>query len=117
MDILAQTDLFFAGRKAQWQLFEALKQAVLSRYPAAQLRVMKTCIVFEDPKPFLYVSIPKQKAMTGLMLSVSLREEEAHPRFYRVVPLSKTRYTVHIHVSAAQEINEELLEWIARSRR
>jgi len=117
MDILAQTDAFFAGRKAQWRLFDALRQAVMDRYPDAQLRVMKTCIVFDDPKPFLYVSIPKKKAMAGLMLSVSMREAAAHPRFLMVVPVSKTRFTVHIHVALPEEIDEELLEWIGHAHR
>ena len=50
-----QTDLFFAGKPEAWALFEALRESVLSRYPDTQLRVMKTCVAFDDPKPYLYV--------------------------------------------------------------
>ena len=117
MDIIAQTDAFFAGKPEAWALFEALRSRVLARWPDTGLRVMKTCIAFDDPKPYLYVSFPPRKYLAGLWLSISLREAAEHPRFAMVVPVSKARYTVHIHLQDADAIDEELLSLIALSLR
>ncbi|MGN0773203.1 MAG: DUF5655 domain-containing protein [Candidatus Ventricola sp.] len=117
MDVIAQTDAFFAGKPLQWALFEALRGRVLARWPDTRLRVMKTCVAFDDPRPYLYVSFPPRKRMEGLWLSISLREAAEHPRFAMVVPVSRTRYTAHIHLPDAQAIDEELLSLIALSRR
>ena len=117
MDIIAQTDAFFAGKPEAWALFEALRSRVLSCWPDTGLHVMKTCIAFDDPKPYLYVSFPPRKYLAGLWLSISLREPAEHPRFAMVVPVSRTRYTVHIHLPDADAVDEELLSLIALSRR
>ena len=117
MDTMVQTDLFFAGRPEAWALFEALRAAVLARYPDTRLRVMKTCVAFDDPKPYLVVSFPPRKAMGGILMSVSLRERMEHPRFFMVVPVSKSRFTVHLHIERAEQIDEELLSFVALSHR
>ena len=117
MDIRVQTDIFFAGRPEAWALFERLRAALAVRWPAAQLRVMKTCISFDDPKPFVYVSFPPKKSMRGLLLSISLRQRMEHPRFFMVVSVSASRVTVHIHIENERQIDDELLELIALSHR
>ena len=117
MDIVVRQDMFFAGKTREWMIFEALRSRVLEIWPQTQLRVMKTCIVFDDPKPFAYVSFPPKKGLSGLWLSISLREMMQHPRFTMVVPVSKERYTVHIHLPDQAAIDDELLAWIACSHR
>ena len=117
MDTNAQIDAFFAGKIEQWALFAALEEAVRGIWPQTQLRVMKTCIAFDDPKPFLYVSFPPKKSLQGLWLSISLREMMGHPRIAMLVPVSKSRCTAHIHLADAQGIDDELLALIALSHR
>ena len=117
MDMIAQTDAFFAGKTEAWAVFESLRRRIVETYPQTQLRVMKTCISFDDPKPFAYVSFPPKKGLAGLWLSISLREAMTHPRFAMVVPVSKTRFTVHIHLADKSEIDGELLDLIALSHR
>ncbi|MBQ2990325.1 MAG: hypothetical protein IJD60_03425 [Clostridia bacterium] len=116
MDILMQTDAFFAGREKEWRIFEQMKSALTARWPDTQLRVMKTCISFDDPKPYCYVSFPRKKSMNGIMVTISRRGQTEHPRFFMIAPISNKRCTVHIHVADVQEIDEELLELIADSR-
>jgi len=117
MDAIVQIDAFFAGKPERWTLFEVLRKKLCAAYPTTQLRVMKTCISFDDPKPYCYVSLPKKKAEDGLLVSVSLRERMEHPRILMLVPISKTRFTAHIPVKGEAEIDEEFLALIALSRR
>ena len=117
MNIVTQQDIFFAGKTQAWMVFEALRSRVLEIWPQTQLRVMKTCIAFDDPKPFAYVSFPPKKELSGLWLSISLREMIQSPRFSMVVPVAKSRYTVHIHLPDKEAIDDELFDWIARSHR
>ena len=117
MDITAQTDLFFAGKDEEWAVFEALREALMARWPDTKLRVMKTCISFDDEKPYCYVSHPPKKNMRGILVSISLRENMAHPRFFAVVPVSARRFTVHIQAEEASQVDEELLELIALGKK
>lgn len=121
MDTIAQVDAFFAGRPGQWALFEALSRALIVRYPGTQVRVMKTCIAFEDQKPYCYVSFPpkslaRDRGEHPIQVSISLSERMEHSRFAMVVPISKRRFTVHIVLGGQEEIDGELLSLIELSR-
>ena len=117
MDRLALIDVFFAGRPDAWTLHEKLMERILVRFPDSAVRVMKTCIAYDNPKPLVYVSFPPKKSMRGLLVSISLRERMEHPRFFMIVPISKSRFTVHIHIEEESQIDDELLELIALSHR
>ena len=112
MDSIAQIDAFFSGKSEIWKVFEALRMRMQEAYPKAQIRVMKTCISFDDPRPFAYVSFPPKKNLSGIWLTISLRERMDHPRFAMIVPVSKSRFTVHIHLPDEDAVNDELLELI-----
>ena len=55
--------------------------------------------------------------MTGVMVKFSLPEPVEHPRFFMVVPVGKRRFTVHVLISDAAQADDELLDFIAASRR
>ena len=119
MDTVAQIDMFFAGRPRQWALFEAMRGALCSRWPETSLRVMKTCVSFDDPRPYLYVSLPPASisgGREGILVTFGLRRHQAHPRFAQVVRISGSRYTVHLPVFGEEEIDGELLGLVALSR-
>ena len=116
MDTAAECDLFFSGRAEAWALFEELRTELLAKWPDTRMRVMKTCIAFEDPKPYCYISYPPRKHMKGIMLTFGLREQAEHERFFQVVPISRGRFTVHVLVSRLEEIDSELLLWLEASR-
>ena len=117
MDTIAAIDVFFAGKKQEWMLFKAFTHALVERWPDTQIRVLKTSISFDDPKPYCYVSHPPRKSLGGIFVSISLRERLEHSRFFMVVPVSKTRFTAHISVTDEAQIDGELLDLIALSRR
>lgn len=117
MDATMQVDAFFAGRGHEWAIHEQLKERLTERFPGVSIRVMKTCIAYDDPSPFVYISFPPRKYMRGLVVTISLREKMDHPRFFSVVPVSASRCTAHIRVEEETEIDEELLGLIAMSHR
>jgi len=114
---MAQMDAFFAGRPEEWAICEALRTAILARWPGTSIRVMKSCVSFDDPKPFCYASHPPRKSMQGLLVTFSQTEFARHPRFFMVVPINKKRNTVHVLVEDASRVDEELLGFLAASRR
>ena len=98
-------------------IFETLRLRIADVYPSASMRVMKTCIAFDDPKPFAYVSFPPRKSLSGLWLSISLKEAMVHPRIAMLVPVSKSRFTAHIHLPDESVIDGELMDLIALGHR
>ena len=116
MDGIFETDAFFAGHKAEWEIFEALRARILERWPQAKTRVMKTCVSFDDPKPFVYVSHPPRKSMTGLLVTYSLRAPEPQARYFMVVPVNQRRSTVHVLLGTPEEADGWLLEQLELAR-
>ena len=117
MDERAAFDAFFAGRPQEWEPAEALRTALLERWPGTTQRAMKTCMSFDDPKPYCYLSHPPRRGMRGVLVTFSLPEPMEHPRFFMVVQVSKRRFTVHVLLEDASQADEELLGFIAASRR
>lgn len=116
MDSVFETDAFFAGRPQEWAIFEALRGRILERWPQAQTRVMKTCVRFDDPKPFVYVSHPPRKSMTGLLVTFSLRAPGPQERYFMVVPINSRRSTVHVLLKDEQEADDWLMEQLQTAR-
>ena len=117
MDERAAFDAFFAGKPEEWAAAEALRTALMARWPGTTMRAMKTCLSFDDPKPYCYLSHPPRKGFRGVMVTFSLPEPMEHPRFFMVVPINRRRCTVHVLLEDALQADEELLAWIAASRR
>ena len=117
MDEQAAFDAFFAGKPEEWAAAEALRTALMARWPGTTMRAMKTCLSFDDPKPYCYLSHPPRRGMHGVMVTFSLPEPMENPRFFMVAPINKRRCTVHVLLDDASQADEELLAWIAASRR
>ena len=116
MDALFETDAFFAGRPLEWEIFETLRACITERWPQTQTRVMKTCVRFEEAKPFAYVSHPLRKALTGLLVTFSLRAPQTQERYFLVVPINKRRCTVHVLLTSPEEADGWLLDQLEQAR-
>ena len=116
MDVLFETDAFFAGRPQEWAIFEALRARIMEQWPQTQTQVMKTCVRFSDPKPFAYISHPPRKSMTGLLVTLSLRAPGPQERYFMVVPINSKRSTVHVLLKSPQEADDWVMEQIERAR-
>ena len=107
-------DEFFAGRDESRQLFEAVRRAVDEIGPA-ELRVTKSQVAFRRRKAFAWVWIPSQylrRQTAPLVLTVGLRYRDASPRWKSIVEPYPGRFTHHLELYAAVEVDEEVRRWL-----
>ena len=119
-DIITRDALFFFdGRPVELALYEQLAAVLLARYPSTEIRVQKTQIGFYDPGLYACVSMAPVR-----------RKAERPPRFVTVtfaldrplddprpvvVPVRPNRFTHHVVLGSAGEIDEALLGWLDTS--
>lgn len=120
MDGITQDVLFFFdGRPAELSLYRRFAAAVLSRWPAAEVRVQKTQIGFYDRRLFACVSLTPVR-----------RKADRPPHFVTVtfgldcpldnlralaVRVRENRWTHHVIVGDPNEIDHALMGWIEES--
>lgn len=108
-------DEFFVGYDKSRQLFAAL-QAAVDAIGAAELRVTKSQIAFARREAFAWAWVPG-KYLGGtpapLVLTLSFRSRDASPRWKEVVEPSPGRFTHHLELYTAGDIDEEVFAWLA----
>ena len=107
-------DGFFEGRAAELSVYLALEAAVRARVPGMTLRVLKSCIALDDGRPFCYVSLQRCGGRKGAYILVifGLEAPIADPRIAAVVEPYPNRWTHHVPVGDAAEVDDQLLAWI-----
>ena len=117
MDAIAAVDLFFSGKEKEWSLCDALRNALAKRWPDTQARLMKTCISFDDPKPYCYVSYPRRRCDEGaIVVSFLMRRVISSERVDAVAKISVGRYTHHMLVRKIQDVDSRLIRWLNEGR-
>ena len=117
-DIINQDILFFFdGKPVELGLYEQLAAEIIARWPDAQIRAKKTQIGFYCPGLFCCVSMtpvrPKaQRPPNFITVTFGLDRPLEHPRAL-VVPVRPNRYTHHVLLGSAGEIDDTLLGWLA----
>ena len=110
---------FFDGRPYELSLYERLREAVLKRFPNAEIRVKRTQIGFYDGHMFACVSLtpvrrkaerPERFITVTFGLDHPLEDPRALP-----VRVRENRWTHHVIVGDASEIDDRLMEWIRLS--
>lgn len=104
--------LFFAGRPQALALYEAIRARVLGRFPDVTLEVKKTQISFKARRLFLMVSLPRSRAQgkDSLILTFGLHRAAAHPLIFQCVEPYPNRFTHHVLLRAAEEMDGALME-------
>ena len=100
---------FFAGKPAEAELYERLLERIESFLPAFQLRVQKTQITFINPKVFACVSL---KWKGSLVVTFGLPDRVFSPRIHQAAEVRPNRWTHHVRVHSADEMDDELLGWL-----
>jgi Domain of unknown function (DUF5655) len=101
-------ELHFKGKPEGKLLYEKLKRAVRKEVGSFKVESLECCIHFVSTFTFAAVKIFKDKILVDFALSRKLKSK----RFDRFLQLSANRYLYYFDISHADEIDDELLEWI-----
>lgn len=107
-------DDFFAGQEQSNRIFETLHSAVATFGPVT-VRVTKSQIAFRRQKAFAWAWMPG-KYLRGkhapLVLTLSLKRRDSSPRWKEVVEPAKGRFTHHLELFSATDVDSEVISWL-----
>ena len=108
-----QTDMnaetFFAEKPHEWKLYTALCEKLEQQLGSWEIRVQKTQITFANVCVFACVSLKWKNCLT---VTFGLPDRVDSPRIHHASEPYPNRWTHHVKVYAAEELDEELLGWI-----
>lgn len=115
-DIPATADLlfFFDGKPMEHALYRQTEAAVLQRLPDTRIQVKKTQISFLNRHLYACISWPRQKNRPpySLMLTFGLARRVLSPRIAQSVEPYPNRWTHHLLLTEAEQLDDELLGWL-----
>ena len=110
---------YFQGKPLEQSLYEILFQAMEVRFPEASVKVQKSQISFYKRHLFAAVSLPVRRKNSWpehcLLVTFGLPVRLDSPRIAVVTEPYPNRWTHHVVLSREDEIDQELLDWIAAS--
>ena len=110
---------FFDGRPAELALYQALERAMVARFPEAAAKVQKSQISFYHKHLFAAASLPlrrrKEWPKECLLVTFGLSHRLSSPRIAVAVEPYPNRWTHHVVVAREEEIDGELLDWLAEA--
>lgn len=116
----ADTLRFFDGHEAALPLYEAFEQRLYELFPEAQRRVQKTQITFFNRHVFACASLQRVKRKAELpdpflVITLGLAYPLDSSRVAVKCEPYPGRWTTHIVISSADEVDEELLSWLSEA--
>ena len=109
--------MFFDRHPAALPLYEKLKGAIVTEIPEARIEVRKTQISFFKKHMFAAASFaPVRKAKDRpepfLTVTFGLRYRADSPRIDAAAEPYPGRWTNHVMIGSAEEVDAELMGWI-----
>ena len=109
--------MFFDGHPAALPLYERLKGSILEEVPDARIEVKKTQISFFTKHMFAAVSFTpvrkvKERPDPFITATFGLRDRVSSPRIDIATEPYPGRWTHHVMIGSAEEIDAELMGWI-----
>ena len=110
--------LFFFGEHMEaLPMYERLENAILTRIPDVKIKVAKTQITFANKRGFAFVSFnpcrrAKDRLAVWMTVTFGLSYRKESSRIDIATEPYPGRWTHHVMVGSAEEIDEELLSWI-----
>ena len=110
--------LFFFGEHLNaLPMYERLEELVFGQIPDVKIKVAKTQITFANKRGFAFVSFnpcrkAKERPETWITVTFGLGYRKESPRIDVVTEPYPGRWTHHVMVGNAEEIDEELIGWI-----
>lgn len=114
--------LFFDRQRDALPLYAALRTALLQAFPDTRIDVRKTQISFFRRHMYAAASFtPVRRAADRphpfLTVTFGLRRREESPRVDVSVEAAPGRWTHHVMIGTPEEVDSELLGWIAEAAR
>lgn len=111
---------FFEKDPAVLALYEVFETAVRALVPDVGIKVQKTQIAYTNPRVFAAVSFlpARRKALRPehyITVTLGLNRRLDSPRVDAVSEPYPARWTHHLTISSAEEIDGELMEWVAEA--
>ena len=108
---------FFQYREWAENIYNDLKEKLLSSFPVVNIRVQKTQITFSNTQvigcvSFLKVVKKRETRSPYIVLTLGLPYALSSLRVKAMTEPYPGRWTVHIPIFDSKEIDKELLSWI-----
>lgn len=108
---------FFGERLNALPMYERLEELVFGQIPDVKIKVAKTQITFANKRGFAFVSFnpcrkAKERPETWMTVTFGLGYRKESPRIDVATEPYPGRWTHHVMVGNAEEIDEELIGWI-----
>ena len=107
---------FFEGHPAELELYEALFARMEERFPDARVKVQKSQISFYNRHLFAAASLPLRRKRgwpeKSLLVTFGLGHRLESPRIAAAVEPYPNRWTHHVLVTRAEELDGELMGWL-----
>ena len=111
---------FFHAKPAALPLYESFRESVIAKWPDTRIETRKTQISFFNRYMFAAVSFTpvrraKDRPDPFLTITFSLPYREESVRIDVVTEPYPNRWTHHVMIGTGEEIDDELLSWIAEA--
>ncbi len=108
---------FFEKKPAALPLYEILERRILNEISGVTVKVQKTQISFANRHNFAFVSFlpvrkAKERPKVYIVVSFGLNYKVESPRIQVATEPYPNRWTHHMMISSAEEIDDELMGWI-----
>lgn len=107
---------FFHGKPLELSLYEVLFRCMKLVFPDASVKVQKSQISFYGRHLFAAASLPVRRKKNWpehcIVVTIGLSHPLESPRAAVSVEPYPGRWTNHVLVSEASQVDEELLEWL-----
>ncbi len=107
-------DEFFAGKPESRRIFDALKE-VVDAIGSAEVRVSKSQVAFARRRVFARAWVPGRylgESHAPLVLTLGFRHRDPSPRWKQIVGPAPGRFTHHLELRSADEIDGEVRAWL-----
>lgn len=111
-DVLA----YFSGKPEELALYETVYAQLCRAFPEASIKVQKSQISFYGKHLFSAVSLPVRRKKSWpehcIVVTIGLSYQLESPRVAVAVEPYPNRWTHHVLISKAEQIDGELLGWL-----
>lgn len=109
--------MFFDGKMMAFDLYKTFSEKLFTYFPDTGIKVQKTQISFTNPKIFSCISFAKvrkakERPSEYIVVTLGLNRQVHSARIDVATEPYPGRWTHHILIEHADEIDDELMEWV-----